>query len=82
MWFPGGNLCSRTVPAARSYIKCSFITINAESIAINVAPSKTDQYKEGSSLVVARTGTETCPVNMLERYFTMGGLCHTAHVRC
>ena len=21
MWFPGGNLCSRTVPAARSYIK-------------------------------------------------------------
>ena len=62
-------------------LKCSDITINAESMIINVASSKTDQYREGSSLVVARTGTETCPVSMLERYFTMGGLCHTSHER-
>eukprot|EP00731_Ephydatia_muelleri_P002572 Em0001g2572a len=32
--------------------------------------SKTDQYREGSSLVVARTWTETCPVSMLERGIT------------
>ena len=57
-------------------LKCSDITINAENMLINVASSKTDQYREGSSLVVARTGTETCPgVSMLERYFTTGGLC-------
>ena len=30
---------------------------------------------------MARTGTETRPVSMLERYFTMGGLCPTSHER-
>ena len=30
MWFPGGNLCSRTVPAARSYIKA-----NNENVSTN-----------------------------------------------
>ena len=62
-------------------LKCSDITINAESLLVNVVSSKTDQYREGSSLIVARTGTETCPVSMLERYFAMGGLCHTSHAR-
>ena len=60
-------------------LKCSDITINAVSMIITVASSKTDQYREGSSLVVARTWTG--PVSMLERYFTMGGLCHTSHER-
>ena len=41
--------------------------------------SKTDQYREGSSLVVARIGTPTCPVAMMERYFSMGGLCTQEH---
>ena len=62
-------------------LNCSDRTINAVSMIITVASSKTDQYREGSSLVVARTWTETCPVSMLERYFTMGGLCHTSHER-
>ena len=42
-------------------LKCSDININAESMVINIASSKTDQYREGSSLIVARTGTVTCP---------------------
>ena len=62
-------------------LKCSDITTNSESMVINVASSKTDQYREGSSLIVARTRTETCPVSMLEKYFAMGGLCHTSHAK-
>ena len=63
-------------------LKCFNITINAESMIINVASSKTDQYREGSSIVVARTGTETCPVSMLERYFIMGGYVTHRMRRC
>ena len=40
------------------------------------ASSKTDQYREGASLVIARTGTATCPVSMMQRYFSMGQLVH------
>ena len=46
-----------------------------------MASSKTDQYRERPSIVVAMTGTETCPVSMMERYFTIGGLSHTSQGR-
>ena len=50
---------------------------NAEGMIINLVSSKTDQYREGSSLVIARTGGLTCPVGMMEKYFLMGELNHT-----
>ena len=43
------------------------------------ASSKTYQYREGSSLVVDCTGTPTCLVAMMERYFSMDGLCTQEH---
>ena len=48
-------------------------------MVINVQSSKTDQYWEGASLVIARTGSVTCPVSMMERYFRVGELEHTSH---
>ena len=47
-------------------------------MVINVVSSKTDQYREGASLVIARTGTPTCPVDMMQKYFSMAGLSHTS----
>ena len=41
---------------------------------IRVQSSKTDQYRDGASLVVACTGLPTCPVAMMERYFHRGEL--------
>ena len=41
--------------------------------------SKTDQYREGSSLVIDCTGTPTYLVAMMEKYFSMGGLCTQEH---
>ncbi|KAL5473775.1 hypothetical protein EMCRGX_G028330 [Ephydatia muelleri] len=52
-------------------LRCEDITFNAEGMIINIVSSKTDQYREGSSLVIARTGGLTCPVGMMEKYFLM-----------
>ena len=62
-------------------LQCSDIAFGTDSMTINtcITSSKTDQYREGSSLVVDRTGTPTYPVAMMERYFSMGGLCTQEH---
>ena len=56
-------------------LHCSDVAFGTESMTITIVSSMTDQYREGSSLVIARTGTLTCPVAMMEKYFFMGGLC-------
>ena len=60
-------------------LQCSDIAFGTESMTINITSSKTDQYRKGSTLVIARTGTPTYPVAMMERYFSMGGLCTQEH---
>ncbi|KAL5496817.1 hypothetical protein EMCRGX_G013177 [Ephydatia muelleri] len=55
------------------------LTFNAEGTVINVQSSKMDQYWECASLVIAHTGSVTCPVSMMERYFHMGMLDRTSH---
>ena len=60
-------------------LQCSDIAFGTESMTINITSSKIDQYREGSSLVVDRTGTPTYPVAMMERYFGMGSLCTQEH---
>ena len=60
-------------------LQCSDIAFGTESMTINITSSKTDQYRKGSTLVIARTGTRTYPVALMERYFSMGGLCTQEH---
>ena len=55
-------------------LKCEDITFNSESMVVRVQSSKTDQFRDGTSLVIARTGLPTCPVAMMERYFHRGEL--------
>jgi len=43
------------------------IKVDGEMMSMNVQ-SKTDQLRQGDSVAVARTGTSTCPVAMLEQY--------------
>ena len=62
-------------------LQCSDIAFSHESMTIGITSSKTDQYREGTSLVIARAGTITCPVAMMERYFSMGGLSTQSHDR-
>ena len=46
----------------------------AEHMEIFVESSKTDQYRDGAWVVIARTNSKLCPVAMLERYFALGGV--------
>ena len=57
-------------------LRCADVAFNTEGMVINITSSKTDQYREGASLVIAHTGTATCPVSMMQRYFSMGHLVH------
>ena len=36
---------------------------------VHILSSKTDQYRQGDTVLVARTGNATCPVMMMEQYF-------------
>ena len=44
--------------------------IEADLMRIKITCSKTGQLMLGNSVVVARSGTLTCPVAMLERYLS------------
>ena len=41
-------------------------------VEVFVESSKTDQYREGAWVPIARTGSKICPVAMLERYWNLG----------
>ena len=60
---------------------CADVEFNAEGLVLSIKSSKTDQFREGASLVVARMGASTCPVEMMERYFRMGHLNVGSHDR-
>ena len=55
-------------------LRCNDIVFNEQGMVAKIVLSKTDQFREGSSLVIARTGTTTCPVDMMEGYYYMVGL--------
>ena len=55
-----------------STLRCCDITFSSESMSAHITSSKTDQYRQGDSVLVARTGSALCPVAMLERYYSLG----------
>ena len=52
---------------------CDF-ELQAEMMSIRIVCSKTEQLPQGYRDVVARTGTPTCPVAMLEQHFARTGV--------
>eukprot|EP00731_Ephydatia_muelleri_P035751 Em0155g6a len=56
-------------------------SFNAEGMVVKIESSKTDQYREGASLVIARTEQVTCPVAMMERYCLMGEVDHSSQAK-
>ena len=56
-------------------LKESDVTFYDDHVELFIETSKTDQYRDGSVVVViARTGSECCPVAMLRRYLRMTGV--------
>ncbi|KAL5506093.1 hypothetical protein EMCRGX_G007664 [Ephydatia muelleri] len=59
-------------------LKCADVIFNAEGMGVKIESSKTDQYRDGASVVIAHTGHVTCPVGMMEHYFCMGEVDHSS----
>ena len=57
-----------------SSIKCSDIFISDEYFKICLTKSKTDQYRSGQEVVVAKGTTSACPYSMLLRYMALADL--------
>ena len=47
-------------------------------MTVRIIASKTDQYRQGDSIMVARTDTSTCPVAMMEKYYVSASLSHSS----
>ena len=43
-------------------------------MSVHIVRSKTDQFRDGANVVIAETGSVTCSVQWLKRYFRMAGL--------
>ena len=57
-----------------SKLRCEDLIFTANFLKIMIRSSKTDQYRQGDTVLVARTGRPTCPVSMVERYMAIGEL--------
>ena len=44
------------------------LQLSHDGVTIRIPRSKTDQYRQGNEVVIARTTSDTCPVAMLEEY--------------
>lgn len=49
-------------------LRRSDVNIFQTHMSLYIEKSKTDQHREGNSVLIARTHLSTCPVNMIERY--------------
>lgn len=54
-----------------SKLRICDITIREDYMELFIESSKTDQLRQGATVVITRTGTSLCPVAMLERYLSM-----------
>ncbi|CAG2234889.1 unnamed protein product [Mytilus edulis] len=52
-----------------AHIRSSDLTFNDSHLQINIQKSKTDRYRQGNTILISRTGTDLCPVAMLQKYF-------------
>ena len=55
-------------------LRCCDVHFGGTHMAIHIASSKTDQYRQGNTVIVVRTGSNTCPVSMLEQYYEMASI--------
>lgn len=55
-------------------LKLCHINIADQFMSLSIVRSKTDVYRRGSEVVIARTGEVTCPVMWVERYIKVARL--------
>ena len=55
-------------------IRMNDLQICEGHIKINIKRSKTDQYRQGQNIIIAKTGSDLCPVFWLNKYITLANL--------
>ena len=55
-------------------LKCCDVVFHQDHLVLHIRSSKTDQLRHGAEVVIARTGTVTCPVSVLQHYYCMAGI--------
>ena len=55
-------------------IRYNDVKVTATHMEIRIRQNKMDQYRDGDTVLGARTGQSTCPVGLLERYSQMAGI--------
>ena len=61
-----------------SKLRCEDLVFTPKFLQIKIRSSKTDQYHQDDTVLVARTGKPTCPVSMVECYMAKGDLVGTS----
>ena len=54
-------------------LKRSDISFFPSHVKLYLEKSKTDVYREGREVAISKTGTITCPIDMLDRYLKLAG---------
>ena len=57
-----------------SNLKCNDIVIHEDYISIFIHKSKTDRYRQGNEIVMAKGSSSACPMLMLLKYISMAGI--------
>ena len=57
-----------------SKLLCSDVVFNNDHLILKIRSSKTDVYREGSEVLIAKGSGKACPYLMLERYMLAAGL--------
>lgn len=57
-----------------SRLKCNSIVFCDSYVKVHIEQSKTDQYRDGSEVLLAKIPSPACPVRALRRYVTLAGL--------
>ena len=60
--------------------RCCNIVFGPSKMTVSLPKSKTSQFREGSSAIVARSGTLTCPLAMLECYCARATIDHSSSI--
>ena len=54
-----------------NYLKCNDVTFNDEHLVLKIRKSKTDIYREGREVLIAKGTSSACPYEMLKRYMSL-----------
>ena len=62
------------------HIRACDLDISTDIVKILLPHSKTDQFRQGQEVLIARTNTPTCPVAMLEHYMAAANIAPASEV--